>query len=64
MTTNDLPKVGDEFNIRNKETGELVPLVVLSIAKRGRGFQVLTDRGKFRLKDFNAAIREPLNNAD
>jgi hypothetical protein len=56
-----LPQAGDEFDIRNKETGEVTKLVVLSTAKRGRGYQVLTDHGKFRLKNFTALISEPLN---
>lgn len=60
-TNTRLPQVGDEFDIRNKETGELVKLHITAVAKRGRGYQVLTDHGKFRLKDFNAAISEPLN---
>lgn len=61
MTENKLPAVGDEFDIRDRETGGTLKLVVLSVAKRGRGYQVLTDHGKFRLKDFRAAITEPLN---
>jgi hypothetical protein len=61
MTEFKLPAVGDEFEIRDYATGGTLPVVVLSVAKRGRGYQVLTDHGKFRLKDFNAAITEPVN---
>jgi hypothetical protein len=58
-----LPQVGEEFYIHTPDLApnEFRTVVVLSVAKRGRGHQVLTDHGRFRLKDFNAMITEPAN---
>lgn len=56
-----LPKAGEEYDIRNPENGEMVKLFVTSVSKRGRGYQVLTNHGKFRLKDFTKRISAPIN---
>lgn len=58
MTDNTLPRIGDTYRIvkdvdkAGEALAEPVLVEVDLVTKRGRGYQVHTKFGRFRLKDF------------